>query len=100
MHRATPFLCVIEGEAKGADSLARQWAYDNDIPVEKYPADWTAHGRAAGPIRNRKMLTEGKPDIVVAFPSVPLDQSKGTRNMVEQARKADIKVIVAEGGIH
>lgn len=99
MHAGTPFTCVIEGEARGADTLAREWAQANGVPVKRYPADWTTHHRAAGPIRNRQMLTDGKPDLVVAFPSVPMPQSKGTRNMVEQATKAGVKVIIAEGGM-
>lgn len=40
------------------------------------------------------MLTEGNPDLVVAFKG-----EKGTANMVDQARRAGIKVIeVKEDG--
>ncbi len=38
------------------------------IPVMTFPADREKHGRAAGPIRNKQMLEEGKPDLVAAFP--------------------------------
>lgn len=33
----------------------------------RFPAKWNEHGKAAGPIRNQQMLTEGKPDVVFAF---------------------------------
>lgn len=89
---------VIEGEAPGADTLARQWARGLRLPVERYPADWdnTEPRAAAGPIRNRKMLAEGKPDLVVAFLTAgkKLSESKGTRDMVSIARRAGVRTIV------
>ena len=51
-------------------------------------ADWAKHGRKAGPIRNQRMIDEGRPDLVVAFPG-----GTGTADMVERARVAGIRVI-------
>ena len=82
---------VIEGAAPGADALAREAAEDFGITVETYPADWDKHGKAAGPIRNQQMLDEGKPDLVLAFPT---PQSRGTWDMVRRARKAGIEARV------
>lgn len=96
LHFDNEFSCVIEGEAKGADTLAREWAESRLVPVERYPADWGTHGRAAGPIRNRMMLEEGKPDLVVAFLAKSLAESKGTANMVKQAMAAGVKVQLVE----
>jgi hypothetical protein len=45
-------------------------------------ADWETHGRAAGPIRNEKMLT-WKPDLVVACPG-----GDGTADTFDQPRAA------------
>ena len=83
-----PFVEVIHGGARGADYLARVWAHVEMIPVREFPADWTAHGRAAGPIRNEQMLREGRPDIVVAFPG-----GRGTANMVALAKAGGVRVI-------
>jgi len=77
---------VIEGEASGVDTIAREEAEKLGIEVLKFPADWKRYGRAAGPIRNRQMLVEGKPDIVVAFHS-DISKSKGTLNMLRQAKE-------------
>lgn len=90
-------LCIIEGEARGADLMGRAWAEDRSRPFEPFPADWERNGRAAGPIRNRKMLAEGKPDLVVAF-SDDLPNSKGTRDMVTIARAAGVPTVVVSGG--
>lgn len=79
---------VIESGAKGADRLARDWAEDKNIPVHTFKADWEGHGSFAGPLRNKQMLDEGQPDLVVAFPG-----KKGTANMCKLARAAGIEVI-------
>jgi len=79
---------IIEGGAVGADRLARHFARLRGVTVETFPAEWATHGLAAGPIRNKRMLVEGKPDLVVAFPGGP-----GAADMVRQARAAGVKVI-------
>ena len=81
-------LTIIEGGAKGADFLGRVWAKLRSCPYKEYPADWKTHGGAAGPIRNKQMLEEGKPDLVVAFAG-----GSGTRDMIRQAEKAGVKVV-------
>lgn len=84
---------LIHGDARGADTLASEAALALEIPIEAYPAQWEKYGRAAGPIRNKQMLDEGKPDLVLAF-HADLEKSRGTKNMVNQARKAGIPVRV------
>jgi hypothetical protein len=78
---------LIQGGARGADALAKQWAFEWHVSVEEYPADWKKYGRGAGPIRNQQMLDEGKPDLVVAFKG-----GTGTADMVRRAKKAGIPV--------
>lgn len=85
-----PITLLIEGGANGADYMARKFAEWQGIPVKTFAADWAVEGRGAGPIRNKRMLDEGKPDLVVAF-----DGGVGTANMVTQARKAGVKVLIA-----
>jgi hypothetical protein len=85
---------IIEGEARGADTMAREWARSAGYPVAPYPADWRTYGRRAGAIRNRRMLEEGRPDLVVAFPT---PGSVGTHNMTRVARAAGIPVWIMPG---
>lgn len=80
---------VIHGAASGIDEAAGAAAKIKGLRIEAYPADWKTHGRAAGPIRNRQMLVDGKPDLVVAFPG-----GRGTANMVRQAREHGVAVEV------
>jgi hypothetical protein len=87
---------VIHGDCRGADRLAGAIARELGMEVESYPADWKKYGKAAGPIRNQQMLDDGKPDYVLAFHE-NIVASRGTRDMVERAKKAGVhgKVIKA-----
>lgn len=79
---------VITGGAPGADALAAEWAESRCVEHIVFPADWKRHGRAAGPIRNQRMLDEGQPSLVVAFPG-----GAGTSDMARRARAAGIQVL-------
>jgi hypothetical protein len=88
-----PITCVIHGAATGADHEGMIWAQmmhesGRVIAHAPFAADWRAHEKAAGPIRNRRMLDEGKPDVVLAFPG-----GRGTADIVRQARAAGVEVI-------
>ena len=96
---------LIEGGApRGADRLAADWARSKGYRVETYRAAWkdltqpgrkiryrqngTAYDAAAGGRRNQRMLDEGRPDVVVAFPG-----GTGTADMVDRARKAGVHIL-------
>lgn len=46
---------LVTGRATGVDFLGERWARANKIPISPFPANWSKHGKAAGPIRNREM---------------------------------------------
>lgn len=95
---------LIHGAAPGADSLAAEWARTRGVPARAFPAHWSdihrpgavvrrlSSGRlydaAAGQVRNQRMLDEGRPDIVIAFPG-----GTGTAGMIRIARAAGVRVI-------
>lgn len=81
--------CVIEGEARGADQIGRNFAIACDIPIVPFHADWKQYGRAAGPMRNQRMLAEGKPTYYLAF-HANIEESKGTRDMVNRLENAHV----------
>lgn len=80
-------LVIIQGEARGADTLAKDWALRNKVMTLSFPANWKQYGKSAGYRRNTQMLEEGKPDIVIAFPG-----GRGTKMMCEIAETAGITV--------
>lgn len=82
-------LTVIDGGARGADAWARRWVASNHTDCRRVtvPAEWDKFGGAAGPLRNRKMLKEHAPDLVIAFPG-----GRGTADMVRQAKRAGVLV--------
>lgn len=82
-------IVIVSGHASGADSLGERYAQERGFQLETYPADWQAHGRAAGPIRNAKMANVAH--ALIAFWD---GKSRGTKNMIETARKYNLKVAV------
>lgn len=84
---------LINGGAYGADLAADTYAVVNGLPIDVFKADWETYGKAAGPIRNKQMLEEGKPDLVVAFYYDLNNKSKGTSHMVSIAKKAGVEVL-------
>ncbi|GAB3251678.1 SLOG family protein [Kineosporia babensis] len=73
----------------GADAIADWWAIGNGRDVERHPALWRVHGKAAGPMRNRQMVELGA-DLVLAF---PLGPSTGTRGCMAVAEAAGLRVL-------
>jgi len=80
-------LVIISGMAKGADTIAARWAYENDVKLLEFQAEWDKYGKSAGFIRNTRMLEE-EPTHIIAFPG-----GKGTRHMVKKALSCGVKQI-------
>jgi hypothetical protein len=83
---------IVHGGAAGADTLAGDWAAANSVACMRVPAEWGKFGKKAGFIRNEKMLSLAKPDLVVAFPG-----GVGTAMMVRLAKQAGVRVIEVPG---
>lgn len=80
---------IISGHASGADALGERYAQERGFQLETFPADWKAHGRAAGPIRNARMASAA--NVLIAFWD---GKSRGTKNMIETAKNHNLKVVV------
>jgi len=89
LHRSAGIECIIHGGARGADDYAHGWAYWRSIDRLVFIPEKT--DKTAPLRRNTKMLKEGKPDIVIAFPG-----KNGTADMIRRARAAKIPVVVIE----
>lgn len=79
----------------GADALATDVAESElGFRVYRHHAAWKQHGKAAGPMRNQRMVDQ-KPRICLAFPTRPRGtKGSGTWDAVARAEKAGIPVRV------
>jgi hypothetical protein len=89
-------LIVVEGEARGADRLAKAWAEANDIPIRAYKAEWSVRNLPgtfnpkAGARRNYLMANNGVK--VHGTPEEIADgkgKGSGTYHMISRATKAE-----------
>lgn len=85
---------VVSGTARGVDTLGERWAAENNVPVKRFPANWSAHGKAAGPMRNQTMA-----DYADALILVWDGRSRGSADMLARAVRGGLKVFVLEEGV-
>ena len=95
IDKHTGISTVIQGEARGADTLGRQWAEERKRVIESFPADWEKHGKSAGYRRNTQMIERliswrdlGYDIGVVVFPG-----GKGTQHTLDLATKHNLPII-------
>ena len=77
-------IIILSGHCSGVDAMAERYADENNYDLEIYPADWEKHGKAAGPLRNKKMVE--KSDCVVAFWD---GKSRGTKSLIDYAKRSE-----------
>ena len=87
---------VVSGDARGVDKEGEAWASLNEVPIKRFPANWQPNGvfdRGAGHKRNTKMA-----EYADALIAVWDGNSPGTRNMINEAAKAGLKLYVHSTG--
>jgi hypothetical protein len=80
---------VVSGGAQGVDLMGEQFAKNRGLPVERHRAEWGKHGKAAGPMRNHLMASRAE-----ALVAIWDGKSRGTKNMIDEARKRNLVVYV------
>jgi len=80
---------IVSGGANGADTLAEQFATENDIKTIIFRPDWNKHGKSAGFKRNIDIINES--DIVFVFWN---GTSKGSKHDIDIAKKMNKNVII------
>lgn len=86
---------IVSGAAKGADTLGEHFAYDYGIDIRRFPAKWDEFGKSAGIIRNCEMANYAGKAIGVLFAFWD-GKSRGTKHMIEVARKRGLEVHIIE----
>lgn len=79
-----PITTVLCGMAAGVDTIGYRWAKSKGIPVEEYHAEWGVHGKAAGPLRNKRMIASGPGGLVLPW----FGDSPGSADILRLAVKA------------
>jgi hypothetical protein len=109
MRELGPAAIVIEGEARGADEIARDAARSIGLPVAGFPAHWDPTPRtprthiktrldgkqyvpSAG-VRRNSVMANCEPDRVIAFHD-NIERSRGTKDMVVKALRRKLRVDV------
>lgn len=76
---------IISGTARGVDRMGEQYAKERGVPVKQFPANWEKYGKSAGYRRNEEMA-----QCADALIAVWDGQSKGTKHMIDTAKKMGI----------
>lgn len=84
-----PPVTIISGGAQGADALGKAYAERTGCAYKEYKPNWTAYGKAAGQVRNRKIIERA--DIVLALWD---GRSKGTAGALRHAKRLNKRVRV------
>ena len=84
-------MVIVQGDGRGADKLAGQWANTFNVPCFKIPAVWDLWDKGAGFMRNAQMLEWVPVDRVIAFAGGP-----GTADMCKRATAKCIPVTHAQ----
>lgn len=78
---------IVNGGARGADRLCKEWGLRRGWPVITMDAAWDALGKRAGITRNAWMLENLTINVAVAFPG-----GTGTADMANKVRAAGIQL--------
>ncbi len=80
---------IVSGGAKGADTLATQFATEMGIPLLIFKPDYQRYGRGATLVRNTQIIENA--EVVFAFWD---GQSKGTKDSIKKAEKLEKELYV------
>jgi len=78
---------IVTGGARGADTLAEQYAKEKGLKLTIFPAEWNKYGKRAGFIRNDTIWQYA--DLGIAFWD---GESRGTQHSFKLAEKYNKKL--------
>jgi len=79
---------VVSGGARGVDLMGEEYAKLKGIPIKRFIPDWSV-GKWAGFARNKEMAKYADAAVILWD-----GKSRGTKNMIDNARKEGLKVFV------
>lgn len=92
-----PGFVMVHGAARGGDflwedALVRTYESRPELwmPIRRMPAKWSTEGKAAGPLRNQRMLEQVQPTYWLAAHWSTEPDTPGTADMVRRLRGAGV----------
>lgn len=84
---------IVSGTARGIDTIGEKWAVSNNMPVDRFPAEWDKYKKEAGYIRNTLMAWYSTGAILFWD-----GKSPGTKHMrdIAVSNKLPIKVVLLD----
>ena len=89
LFKSVESFLLLSGGCRGADQLGERFAKEAGWKIEQYLPEWKKYGRAAGPLRNKRMIDHC--DAVICFWD---GKSKGTRSLIQYAQKSEKKLFL------
>lgn len=87
-------ICIVCGDARGADTLGDRYGQQNGLHVYHFPANWKLFGKQAGPVRNAQMARFSRENdnigVLIAFWD---GASRGTKSMIELAKEKKLNEV-------
>jgi hypothetical protein len=87
---------IISGNARGADKIGEEWAKFKNYKLSIFPAQWNKFGKSAGYKRNEEMANYAKESETPRLICFWNYESKGTKHMIDIAKKLNIKTKIIE----
>lgn len=81
--------CIVSGLADGVDKFGVTFADEFGLKVAEFPAQWDLFGKSAGMVRNRQMA-----EFATHFIGFQLNDSKGTKNMIEIVKQLHKPIVI------
>jgi len=89
-------ITIISGGAKGADTLAIQYAKERGYKLIVKNAEWDEFGKSAGYIRNKEMAELASLDSKGACVAFIENNSRGTKHMIDLAKEYKLLLRIVE----
>ena len=80
-------IVIVSGGCAGADLLGERYAKENGYSIDRYPAEWKKYGKKAGIMRNA-VMADNADALITYWDGI----SRGTKNMIDEARKKGLAV--------
>jgi YspA, cpYpsA-related SLOG family len=93
INAARPIDVLVHGGSAGIGMPVEAWGQEHDVHIVRYPPCRTP-GRNSDARRDMFMLSDGRPDAMLAFPG-----GRRTKALVQMAEAQGIPVISVESGL-